>query len=686
MVQFRVAELTPTALAAGQVGSGSSDALMRAGAAAQTVADGFTEHYENKARIERERLLAQTQADWSRTFSERAKDAGPGFAKSMVAEYQQYVATALQTAPQRGRENLELAFDKYKLDLETRAIEAEAQARARAIAKAQAEAKKARAQALASQKRMAGNRLISDPSSLQEFVEADPENADYYTKIALDARMMDDPVSVRDEVMAGKWDARLSPSEKLAFAKAGAAAVERAQREAEIALKVQRDAYGNELAEDLAYAEANGTPPVDAAFDPELVLELYQDQAPEVIARYEQAVQHSETVYQVRTAAPDVLQAQLSELVTAVQERGDTKGDVQRLQSFQAAVEARNKAITDDASAYVVGVSDEAGAYFNAYSGAEAEDRPIAARDYVSSLNANYDALGVPDSLRRVLPKAVAQQVANAFNDMAPDVAAQSLRDYRNEWGQNASRVMAELGAADLAPEYLVAMRHADNPGLAAAIVNLRGQDTKTLKTGLDTLSVTDMERELTAQLAEYRSAFEAGDPSGRAAELFNLNYGVGQRLALQYMRTGLDPAVAVEKVTTQLFPETPVQTGDKQILVPAQYDPNQVERALDQAMEIPALRGADLMPLDDPRLPEFADMEVMLEAAQNGVWLNNSTGDGAVLHLNIGGYYLPLMRKDGQLYDVKFADSTLPQNYVNPNEVRQISINPFAALFGNRQ
>lgn len=662
MVQFRVADLTPTALAAGQVGSGSSDALTRAGGAMQNVADSFSEHYEKVARIERERMLAQTQADWTRKFSERAKDAGPGFAKTMVGEYDQYIAEAMKGAPVRGRENLELAFDKYKMDLETRAIEVEAQARARAIAKAQAEAKAARARVLAEQKRLAGNRLISDPSSLQEFVEADPENADYYTKIALDARMMDDPVSVRDEVMQGKWDARLSPSEKLSFAKAGAAAVERAQREAEIAAKVQRDAYENELAEDLAYAEANGAPPVDAAFDPDVVREVFKENAPEVIARYEQAVQHSEMVYSVRSASPDALQSQLSELVAAVQERGDTQGDVKRLQSFQTALDARNRAITEDASAYVVGASDEAGAYFNAYSGAEAEDRPIAARNYVSALNANYDALGVPDALRRVLPKSAAQQVVSAFNDMGADVAAQSLQDYRNEWGGNASRVMSELGAAGLAPEYLVAMRHADNPGLASAIVNLRGQDAKTLKTGLDTLSVSDMEKELTTTLAEYRSAFEAGDASGQATELFNMNYGVAQRLALQYMRTGLDAAVAVERVTTQLFPETPVQTGDKQILIPSDYDANKVERTLDLAAQDKALRDADLMPLDDPRLPQFADMEVMLRAAQQGVWLNNSTGDGAVLHLNIGGYFLPLMRKNGALYDVKFADSLLPE------------------------
>ena len=656
MVAFKVSELTPTALAAGQVSNAPAQQLQAAAGAMQGAANTFSEFYENEARINRELILANAQADWARSFPERAKNAGPGFAETIKAEYKQYVADAMKGAPERGRDNLELAFTKYGIDLETRALQAEAAALARAKAQAAAAARRARGEAL----RLAGNSLISDPSQLNEFMESDPENADYYAKIALDTRMMEEPGVVAEEMQAGQWDAYLSPSEKLAFVKGGQAAAERAAREAEVALKVEQESFTDALDEELAYAQANGAPPVDSVFNEDALSSLFPDpaQREEVARVYQQSITDAEVLYNVRSAAPEELQAQMESIVAAVKEPGRTEEDVRRLDAFQTALQQRDTAIKEDAPSYVAQVSDEAAVRYDAYATAEAEDRPIAARGYVAALDANYERLGVPEPLRAVLPKQQAQAVAQQFNTMAPDIAAQSLLEYKNEWGAAAPRVIEQLSKEGLAPEYSIALRHSDNPGLAAAIVNLRGQDLNTLKAGVDTLSVSDGEKELIAALGDYRATFEAGDASGQATRVFNENYGVAERLMVQYIRTGLDPAAAAERVTTELFPEQPINMPNMQVLVPKGVEPDVVELALDNAMTEEALRAFAPAPLDDPRLPQFADEEVMIAAAQNGVWLNNSTGDGAVLHLDIGGYLLPVTGKNGQLYDVKFSQA----------------------------
>ncbi len=40
---------------------------------------------------------------------------------------------------------------------------------------------------------------------------------------------------------------------------------------------------------------------------------------------------------------------------------------------------------------------------------------------------------------------------------------------------------------------------------------------------------------------------------------------------------------------------------------------------------------------------------------ASDGLWLNNGTADGLVLHYNINGYPLPVLNSSGQAVEVKF-------------------------------
>jgi hypothetical protein len=655
MVAFRVAELTPTALAAGQVSSGGSQALANAASAAQGAADNFTAFYENEARINRELLLAQTQADWSRGFNERAKDAGPGFAEKIKGEYSAYIKDKMKAAPERGRENLELAFQKYGIDLETRALAAEAAARARAKAAAIAATRKARGEAL----RASANRLVSDPSMLDEMMQADPDNADYYVKLANDARMMSDPVAVRDEMQAGKWDAYLSPSEKMSFLKAGNAAAERQAREDEISMQVERKAYEKQLDEELAFTQANGAPPVDSVYEPAAIDAMYPpEEAAEIKRRYDNAVIDAEVLNGVSAASPMQLGEQYQSIIARVKEPGHTDEDVRRLQAFNAAVGQRDAALKADPSGYVLGVSDEASAVYEAWAAADDEDKPVAAQQLVDTIDANYDYLGVPSDLRPVLPVVARDQTVAQLNGLAPDVAAQSLTAYLGQWGDASGRVTAELTKGGLAPELAVAARYADNPGLAAAIVGLKGQDVATLKTGLLATDVTDAGRLMSETLTDFMQAFEAGDGTGQATKTFGTIAGVAEKLVLRNMRDGMDYATAVERVTEQMFPETPVNTAAMKLIVPKNLDADAIERAMETAMTEDAVRKFAPAAMNDPHLPEFADVEVMIAAAQDGVWLNNSTGDGAVLHLNIGGYYLPVVNGAGAMYELKFREA----------------------------
>ncbi|MGL4310286.1 MAG: hypothetical protein ACRCSU_07340 [Paracoccaceae bacterium] len=667
MVELVTAQLTPSALAAGQVRGQKSSALYQASGAMKSAADSFTAFYEKEASINRERILAQAQADWTIKYTERADQAGPGFADSMLSEYNAYVAKAMETAPERGKDELQLAFDKYGIDLRTRAIQAEIAARKRAAAAAAAEARRARGAALANEKRMKGNALVSDPTQLQEFMEADPENADYYAKIALDARMMDDPAAVRDEMIEGQWDAYLSPSEKLAFVEGGNRAVERRAREDEVARATEQGQVEAALQEEMAYAMANGAPPVDSIYSDALIDSIYdEEQAPAVKAEYAESMAYAQTLYSVNTASGAELTAMLTEAAAKITAPGRTDQDVKEYNQLALAARARQEAIVADPATFVTQGSDETAALLTSYQEAPQEVKDISARSYVSALDYNYSRLGVDPAQRAVLPKPMAAEIVGQFNSMAPDVASQAYLQYLKDWGSASPRVARDLASAGLAPEFIAAARVADDPGLAASVLSLRGQDMEGLTKGLPTVSVTDARTALSEGLAEYRAVFETGDATGQAMQTFNSTYAIAEKLTIQGIRNGLDPETAVERATAGLFPEGVIDTGAMRVIVPKGISTDAVELQLEDAMGEAAIRAFDPAPIDDPRFPEFADKEVFVAAAQQGLWLNNSDGTGAVLHINVSGYPIPVMRADGTMYEVKFQNTAPANNFID--------------------
>ncbi len=477
----------------------------------------------------------------------------------------------------------------------------------------------------------AGGKGANAPAWLREAYDGVPQGTYKGGETEGDLAYIEDPVE-RDAAQA-RW-------RELSAADAG-----------------RREAFSTAANDDIAFVAANGVLPPRPIYSDEIVDAIYPPaQAAEVKAAYQQAVEDAQAVYGVATASPAVIEAQLAEAMAKVQTPGKTVEDVNRLDTLQKAVTSRNAAIVEDPAGYQREAFKEVPGLMDAYTQAPPEGKEAAARAYVATLDHNYDHLGVPADLRPVLPKTVALDMAAQFNQMTPDIAAQAVTEFVADWGDAAPRIMRDLGAAGLTPEYVVAARHADNPGLSAAIMSLRGQDVAALSEGLPKTSINDGGAALVEATAEYRTVFEAGDGTGQALKTFNESYAVGERLMLQYIRSGLDPAEAAARVATEIFPETPVNTPVAQVLVPVGMNAGLVERGLDQAMSEDAIRAFNPAPLDDPRIPEFADQEVFVAAAQDGVWLNNSTGDGAVLHLNIGGYLLPVTNAAGELYDVKFG------------------------------
>jgi len=74
--------------------------------------------------------------------------------------------------------------------------------------------------------------------------------------------------------------------------------------------------------------------------------------------------------------------------------------------------------------------------------------------------------------------------------------------------------------------------------------------------------------------------------------------------------------------------------------------------------MDEDALRENGIQAINDPRFPDFADMEVTISSAsRSGIWVNNSDGTGLQLMISLDGYLLPLNRADGSPYSFTFQE-----------------------------
>ena len=227
--------------------------------------------------------------------------------------------------------------------------------------------------------------------------------------------------------------------------------------------------------------------------------------------------------------------------------------------------------------------------------------------------------------------------------------------------GQYADVGIQELEAAGLAPELVQAM-YVSSPVVQRELVQLAGVETEALRAGMaERTMATDIEAELNTELADYFAAFEAGGGADAIA-LANSQREVAQRLAFLRARNSTKSASEIAKsAIADLFPPDTnwVRQPNQLFIVPREFNSDNVQVAADRMMSEDMLRNAGIAPLDNPLFPDYVDLEVNFASlSSTGIWLNNSTGDGLILHYDFDGQYLPAMLADGRPYQLFFSDA----------------------------
>lgn len=227
--------------------------------------------------------------------------------------------------------------------------------------------------------------------------------------------------------------------------------------------------------------------------------------------------------------------------------------------------------------------------------------------------------------------------------------------------GQYANVGIQELEAAGLAPELVQAM-YVSSPVVQRELVQLAGVETEALRAGMaERTMATDIEAEINTQLVDYFAAFEAGGGTDAIA-LANSQREVAQRLAFLRARNSTKSASEIAKsAIADLFPPDTnwVRQPNQLFIVPREFNSDNVQVAADRLMREDVLRDAGIAPLDNPLFPEYVDLALNFASlSSTGIWLNNSTGDGLILHYDFDGQYLPAMLADGRPYQLLFSDA----------------------------
>lgn len=361
-------------------------------------------------------------------------------------------------------------------------------------------------------------------------------------------------------------------------------------------------------------------------------------------------------------ARTDEITLELKSEADAARSPEDIIKTTNRYNSWVESVAKRNDALNKDAALFVVQNNESALGIMNnvteQIARGDINGASAGLLQFRDVVRGQFDDLGVAAG-KPIMPKAFASQMVNIIQGIDTDVASVTFQQIRNNLGDYSPQFIDELRAANLRPEYVRAMYTAD-VAVQKELLDISVQDIKDIKVGLATTDLDDVRKELTVSLDDYRQAYLAG--GGPVAErIFNEQYAVIEKMALSRMkRTNISASEAVISSIGDILPESTqtVLSTQGQYVVPMQFDAQKIETIASRLLGEKVLPRIGVVPLDSEQYPGFIDEAISFASlASTGMWFNNSTGDGLVLHYNVNDVFLPALSEDGNPFEVKFSD-----------------------------
>ena len=249
------------------------------------------------------------------------------------------------------------------------------------------------------------------------------------------------------------------------------------------------------------------------------------------------------------------------------------------------------------------------------------------------------------------------------------DASFAYLKSIIKELGpENSGLVLENLRREGLDKAYIQAA-YMDDATVAGDLLSIKNLSVEELKKGQPTSvtsGVTGIAQTIVnlPKVQNYNAALLAGGDGAATKRLFNEQYEMVEKLSLYYTSRGMNVTDAVEKAVESIFVGEINITKNQQYIVPNGIDNKKIEDAAQEILSNDILKRFNLAPLSAPNLDFLEESEVSEASLRTtGMWLNNGTGDGLILHYNLNGTFIPalIMGDDpampGQALEIKFKD-----------------------------
>ncbi|WP_409287529.1 hypothetical protein [Pseudomonas guariconensis] len=273
-----------------------------------------------------------------------------------------------------------------------------------------------------------------------------------------------------------------------------------------------------------------------------------------------------------------------------------------------------------------------------AFAAAQQAGTPEAFQAYADATVAEQQRLGVQTP--KLLPEAAADQIAAGFNAQVAggENAATLIEQQQAQWGKSFPLIAQQLGKK-LPPEAQVIATGLpkDVAERMASVANLSEAD---LKKGLDKGAASSVAEAVQGAMGPFAQSLQ-GQTGG--INTFNTMFEAANKAALSYVRQGMDPQKAAQRVVDGMV-------NDKYDFfdtyrVPKELNTAAIKRGADLALE--NINADDLMALPGLRgVADETNLEQLREAVTaGGQWVPNNDESGLSLTLN--GYRV--LGKDGR-------------------------------------
>ena len=336
----------------------------------------------------------------------------------------------------------------------------------------------------------------------------------------------------------------------------------------------------------------------------------------------------------------------------------------------------KNKLIEEDAATLILTHNSTVRDLFNNYQN-EAEGSPEKQKlfqRYVNSVVQAQEDMDIDPSLVKVIPENFAKNLVRDYESQEPLDKIGYLQGLEEQYGDQYGRVLNQLTANGL-PVTAKLVSYLGDENFATKVMSI---DTKEEKAILDQyvkdaeLDSNSIRLEVFANMKELRDTvmFSNKMNNSRANKEMNDIQNIISYVAISTMSSnpGMKQKDAVESATNEVMKNF-VFNSDNTYFIPKRYNNDTLSDGQINLIQVKAaaIKESHLEDFDmfsfqsaDKENDELLSEEMLSQAQERGVWVNNADGSGIVFAIPFPDGSLGLVEnKKGELLELKFDDGS---------------------------